>query len=218
LLYYKKALAIEPNDVATSLQIAKAIVDGAVWDTAAANRVPKADTATLNRMRAAFAQKIDSAKPYLKPGLTSSDSSQRIAASVIMLTAGSKLVQQAQAPSHAYPWLDSLLSIIGYQPRTASDTVGPKQQIRINASFWYGISALPALSKPFNDVRTMKGSSTVKCGAARDLFERVTRTKTALQIGRRIHPPTADQMLGYVTQYERTKPQFQAAFKCKPEL
>ncbi len=218
LLYYKKALAIEPNDVATSLQIAKAIVDAAVWDTAAANRVPKADTATLNRMRAAFAQKIDSAKPYLKPGLTSSDSSQRIAASVIMLTAGSKLVQQAQAPSHAYPWLDSLLSIIGYQPRTASDTVGPKQQIRINASFWYGISSLPALSKPFNDVRTMKGSSTVKCGAARDLFERVTRTKTALQIGRRIHPPTADQMLGYVTQYERTKPQFQAAFKCKPEL
>ena len=218
IAYYKKALVLEPNDVATSLQIAKMIVEAAVWDTAAANRVPKADTATLNRMRAAFAQKIDSAKPYLKPGLTSSDSSQRIAASVIMLTAGSKLVQQAQAPSHAYPWLDSLLSIIGYQPRTASDTVGPKQQIRINASFWYGISSLPALSKPFNDVRTMKGSSTVKCGAARDLFERVTRTKTALQIGRRIHPPTADQMLGYVTQYERTKPQFQAAFKCKPEL
>lgn len=218
LIYYKKALAIEPNDVATSLQVAKAIVDGAVWDTAVANHIPKIDSVRLNGMRAAFAQKIDSAKPYLRPGLSSSDSTQRLAASVIMLTAGSKLVQQAQASSYAYPWLDSLLSIIGYQPRTPSDTVGPKHQIRINASFWYGISALPTLSKPFNEVRTMKGSSAVKCKAARDLFDRVSRIGTALQIGRRVHPPTADQMSGYVTQYERTKPQFQAAFKCSPAL
>jgi hypothetical protein len=33
-----------------------------------------------------------------------------------------------------------------------------------------------------------------------------------------VHPPTADQMLGFVGQYEKAKPSVQAAFKCKPPL
>jgi hypothetical protein len=50
------------------------------------------------------------------------------------------------------------------------------------------------------------------------VFDRLTRTKTALTLGRRVHPPTADQMLGFVRQYEQAKPQVQKAFKCKPPL
>src|SRR5437016_12853000 len=68
LVYYKKALTVEPNDVGTSLQIAKALVEAATWDTAMANRL-KSDTAALSRARVAFAQKVDSARTYLKPGL-----------------------------------------------------------------------------------------------------------------------------------------------------
>jgi predicted Zn-dependent protease len=56
------ALKIEPNDVPTSLQIAQAMVDRAALDTAG---VPRGDTATLNRRRAAFAMKLDSTKTYL---------------------------------------------------------------------------------------------------------------------------------------------------------
>ena len=215
LIYYKKALAIDPNDVATSLQIAKTMVDAAVWDTSTAGKPPKADTAAWTRIRVPFVAKIDSAMPYLRPGLSSSDSTQRLAASVIMLTGGSKLAQ-AQAYPASYRWLDSLLSIIGYQPRTPSDTVGPKHQVRINASFWYGLSSVLTLNPVYQDMTKAKGAA--RCPAAHGVFDRLERTKSALQLGRRVHPPTADQMLGFVAQYEKAKPSVQAAFKCKPPL
>ena len=214
LVYYKKALAVDPNDVGTSLQIAKAIVDVVVWDTAMANRL-KGDTAGLNRARAAFAQKLDSARSYLRPGLSSPDSTQRLAASVIMLTAGSKLAQAGAYPA-AYNWLDSLLTIIGPTPRTPADTLGPKHQVRINASFWYGLSSVLTLNGPYQQMTKAKGAS--RCVEAHAVFDRLTRTKTALLLGRRVHPPTADQMLGFVAQYEKAKPSVQAAFKCKPAL
>lgn len=214
LVYFKKALAANTNDVGTSLQIAKTLVDAAVWDTAAATRT-KADTAALNRARAAFAQRVDSARPYLRPGLASSDSTQRLAAAVIMLTAGSKIAQAGAYPA-AYKWLDSLLTIVGATPRTPADTLGPKHQVRINASFWYGLSSILTLSGPYQEMTKAKGAN--RCTEAHVVFDRLARTKGALLLGRRVHPPTADQMLGFVAQYEKAKPNVQAAFKCKPAL
>ena len=212
LVYYKKALALEPNDVGTSLQIGKQIIDAAVWDTAAAKRL-KSDTAALNRLRAAFAAKVDSARPFLRPGLNSPDSTQRLAASVIILTGGSKIAQ-AGAYDAAYRWLDTLLTILA--SKNAADTLGPKQQVRINASFWYGLSSVLTLNGPYQEMTKAKGAA--RCPDARAVFDRLARTKTALLLGRRVHPPTADQMLGFVAQYEKAKPSVQAAFKCKPPL
>ena len=203
------ALKIDPKDVSTSLQIAQILVDRAVLDTAGAGK----DTAALNRRRAAFAQKVDSAKPYLAPGLNSSDSTQRLAASVIMLTAGSKLAQ-AGAYNYAYPWLDTLLTIIA--PKNAADTAGPRQQIRVNASFWYGLSSVLTLNGPYQDMTKAKGAE--RCPKARAVFDRLTRTKNALTLGTRVHPPTAKQMLGFVDQYEKAKPQVQKAYKCSPPI
>jgi len=208
LAYYKKALAMEPNDVGTSLQIAKIMIERAVWDTAGSR-----DTAATRPRRAAFAQRVDSARPYLRPGLSSPDSTQRLAASVIMLTGGSKLAQ-AGAYDRAYPWLDSLLQVVA--PRSSADTLGPKQQVRINASFWYGLSSVLTLNGPYQDMTKAKGND--RCPKGRAVFDRLTRTKTALQLGRRVHPPTADQMLGFVAQYEKAKPSVQRAFKCSPPL
>jgi len=208
MVYYKKALALEPNDAGTSLQIAKAIVDAAVWDTTG-----QRDTVAVKPRRAAFVAKIDASKPYLKPGLTSADSTQRLAAAVIMLTGGSKLAQ-AGAYGAAYPWLDSLLTLIA--PRNPADSLGPKQQVRINASFWYGLSSVLTLNAPYQEMTKAKGAS--RCPQAHAVFDRLTRTKSALLLGRRVHPPTADQMLGFVAQYERAKPSVQNAFKCKPPL
>ena len=213
LAYYKRALAREPNDAATSLQIAKTIIDAAVWDTAAANRIPKTDTAALNKLRAPFVQKIDSAKPYLRPGLTASDTMQRLAADVIMLTAGSKIAQAGAYPA-AYAWLDSLLMLVA--PRNGADTLGPKQQIRINASFWYGISSVFTLTAPYGEVQHAKGKA--RCPTARSFFDRLARTKSALQLGKRVSPVFAEQMLGYVAQYEKAKASVQGAYKCQPPL
>ncbi len=210
LVYYKKALAVNTNDVGTSLQIAKVMVDAAVWDTTG-----QKDTVAVKPRRAAFVAKLDSAKLYLRPGLSSPDSTQRLAAAVIMLTAASKLGQAAAFPA-VYSWTDSLLTMIGFAPRNAADTLGPKHQIRINASFWYGVSSVLTLSGPYQEMTKAKGAA--RCPQARAVFDRVTRTKAALLLGRRVSPPFADQMLGYAVQYEKAKQSVQAAYKCKPPL
>jgi Tfp pilus assembly protein PilF len=213
LVYYKKALAIDANDVATSLQIAKILIDRAVFDTAGAKGIPRADTAGARRFREPFVQKVDSARPYLRPGLNAPDSTQRLAAAVITLTGGSKLAQ-AQAYDAGYVWLDTLLQVV--TPRNAADTLGPKQQVRVNASFWYGLSSVLTLQRPYKEMTEKKGAA--RCPAAREVFDRLTRTRNALTLGRRVHPPTADQMLGFVRQYDAAKPQVQKAFKCSPAL
>ena len=215
IVWYKKALAADANDVATSLQIAKILIDRAVYDTALARRLREAkDTVGLRRLQEAFAIRVDSARPYLRPGLNAPDSTQRLAAAVIMLTGGSKIAQ-AQAYPGAYPWLDTLLQVVA--PRNSADTVGPKQQVRVNASFWFGLSSVLTLNGVYQDMANEK-KKPLQCPKARAVFDRVSRSKSALQLGRRVHPPTADQMLGFVGQYEKSKQSVQRAFKCAPPL
>ena len=214
LVYYKKALAIDPNDVSTSLQIAKLMIDRAVYDTLKARQLRESkDSIALRQLQQAFAARVDSARPLLRAGLVSADSMQRLAASVIMLTGGSKLAQ-AQAYDHAYIWLDTLLQVVA--PKSPSDTLGPRFQVRLNASFWYGLSSVLTLAKPYKEMTEAKGAA--RCPLARAVFERLGRTKAALQLGRRVHPPTADQMLNFVAQYEKAKPSVQRSFKCSPPL
>jgi tetratricopeptide (TPR) repeat protein len=207
LVVYRDALRRDPSDVATSLQVAKAIIDRAVWDTAGTK-----DTAATRPRRTAFAALVDSARPFLRPGLVSSDSSQRLAAAVIMLTGGSKLAQAA-AYDAAYVWLDTLLTVV--TPRTPTDTVGPRHQVRKNASFWYGLASVLTLNKPYQDMTKLKSNDPSRCEVAKGIFDRLTKTKAALRLGRSVHPPTADQMMGFADQYERAKPQVVRAFKCR---
>ena len=212
LAYYKKALAIEPNDVSTSLQIAKTLIDRAVFDTTQARMLrERKDSIGLRTLQQSFAVRVDSARPFLRPGLASSDSTQRLAASVIMLTGGSKLAQAA-AYDHAYNWLDSLLQVVA--PKSASDTLGPRFQVRVNGSFWYGLSSVLTLNKPYQEVSKLKPQDRDRCERAKALYDRIMRTKAGLTLGRRVHPPTADQMLGFVAQYEKAIPQVRRAFKC----
>ena len=209
---YKQSLAIDSTNLGVTLLVAKAIVDGAVWDTTAFRG---ADSVGKARMREAFATTLSPARPYIDRVLVTGDSTQKLNAAVILLTGGSKL-GQAGAYDPAYDWLDKLLTSI--PPRTPGDTLGPRQQIRINASFWWGLSSVLTFAKPYKDMSQVKGSTAVKCAAARDVFGRLTRTRSALELGRRVHPPTVNQMLGFVSQYERAKAQVQAAFKCSPPL
>src|SRR5207244_12233607 len=170
----KQALKLDRTDVKGSLLVARAIVEGTTYDTAQANRL-KSDTAALRALRSAFADRIDSAKAYLAPAVSSSDSTDRLSAAVFMLTAGSKLAQ-AGAYDRAYPWLDQLLQLVA--PRTPADTVGPRQQIRLQASFWYGVSAVASLSGPWTDM-----TKTKSCSDAKAIMDRLAAAHDALSLG-----------------------------------
>ncbi len=203
---YKQSLKLDPTDVKASLLVARGIVEGTTYDTAQANKL-KGDTAALRALRSAFADRIDSAKAYLAPALTSPDSSDRLSAAVFMLTAGSKLAQ-AGAYDRAYPWLDQLLQLVA--SRSPADTLGPRQQIRLQASFWYGVSSVASLSGPWKEM-----TNTKSCDKAKQINDRIARTKEALTFGARVHPPTAKTMLENVAKFEAVMPQVKKQFKCK---
>jgi tetratricopeptide (TPR) repeat protein len=214
LAVYKKTLALEQgNDVPLSLLIAKTIVDHAQYDTAQARILQaRKDSFALRALQQAFGEKVDSARPYLHPGLVSSDTAQKLTAAVLMLTGGSKIAQ-ANAYDRSYIWLDTLLQVVA--PRSSSDTTGPRFQVRVNASFWWGLSSILTLGPVYQAMTQLKASDRLRCDKAKAVFDRLDRTKAALTLGRRVHPPTADQMLGFVAQYDKARAQVRAAFKCR---
>jgi Tfp pilus assembly protein PilF len=203
---YKQAIALDPNDVKGALLIAKGIVDGAVYDTARANRL-KPDTAALRQFRNAYGDRVDSAKTYLERALAASDSGLRLTADVISLTAGSKLAQ-AGAYDRGYAWLDRLLDRVA--PRTPADTVGPRQQIRVQASFWYGLASFQTLNAAYHTMAQSKN-----CEQAKQVHDRIERTKTALGLGSRVSAAVTAQLQKGIAQYETAMKQVHTAFKCR---
>ncbi len=203
---YKQSLKLDPTDIKGSLLVARAIVEGTIYDTAQANKL-KPDTAALHKFRNAFADRVDSAKAYLAPALSSADSSDRLSAAVFMLTGGSRLAQ-AGAYDRAYPWLEQLLQVVA--PRTPADTVGPRQQIRVQASFWYGVSSVGPLFAQYSVMVKSKN-----CGEAKAVNDWLLRAKDALVVGARVHPPTANAMLQNLGKLETIMPQVKKQFKCK---
>jgi tetratricopeptide (TPR) repeat protein len=201
----RQAFAADPTDANASLLVAKALVDRAVYDTGAAKRA-KGDTAELRRLRGAFAASLDSSRTYLAKAVASTDSLQRLSAAVILLTGGSKLAQ-AQAYERAYEWLDQSLQIVA--PRTAADTTGPRAQVRVQASFWFGIASVASLSAPYGEMVKSK-----KCGDAKTIQDRINRTKDALVLGARLQPTFTNTMLQNLAKFEAVMPQVKKQFKC----
>ncbi len=200
---YRQVLAANPNDVQTSLLVAKTIVDNAVWDTAAARRAGK-DTAALHRLREPFAAKINPARPLLGPGYAASDSGLKLTAFVVGLSGGSKLAQ-AGAYDDAYVWLDQLLNEMG--PAGGS---GPKEQIRTQASFWFGLSSAITLQGPYKHMLDAKS-----CEEAKTINERINRGIAAIDFGGRVAPNVAVQMRGIYGQYAANMPKVKQFLKCK---
>jgi tetratricopeptide (TPR) repeat protein len=202
---YQQALAADPSRVNTALLIAKAIVDGATYDTAHAPA--KSDTSALRAYRNAFADKLDAARSYIAKAAASPDTNLRISAAVILLNGGSKLAQQAQAYDRALPWLEQALELVA--PRTPADTVGPRQQIRVQASFWYGVSSVASLAAPYAAMVKSKD-----CREAKAINDRIARTRAALELGARVSPAFVNTMLQNVAKFEAVMPQVKKQFKC----
>jgi tetratricopeptide (TPR) repeat protein len=203
---YRASLALDPNDINGSLLVAKTIVDRSVYDTVQANRLKK-DSVALQNLRTAFADRLDTAKTYLVRPVATGDSAQKITAAVIYLTGGSKLAQ-AGAYDRAYPWLEQSLKLVA--PRTPGDTVGPRQQIRVQASFWYGVSSVQPLFREYGVMVKSKS-----CTQAKAVNDWMVRTKDALVLGGRVHPPTATSMLQNIAKLEGIMPQVKKQFQCK---
>jgi tetratricopeptide (TPR) repeat protein len=205
LAAYRQLLALDPSDAKAPLLVAKAIVDQAVYDTAAANRL-KGDTARLRGFRTAFADRLDTARAYLGRAMASPDTSQQLNAAVILLTGGSKLAQ-AGAYDRAYAWLDEALRIVN--PRSAADTGGPRQQVRVQASFWFGIASVASLQEPYRQMVASKS-----CVDAKAINSRLDRTRGALILGSRVSPNFANTMLQNLAKFEAVMPQVKKQFKC----
>ena len=201
---YRQSLALNPSNIATSLLVAEFIVNHAPWDTAV---YAHADTATRPRLRTQLADRVDSAMPYLKPALAAPDTSAyRLKAMLIMLTAGQK-ISQAQAYDRAFPWLDQLLTLDA--SANAADTLGPRQQIRVPASFWFGLASIQTLGGPFQKMIHDKS-----CSQAKPINEQLVKTRGALLLGRRVSPQLVDQLLTGLGKYEAVMPQVKKAYKC----
>src|SRR5207245_406336 len=110
-----------------------------------------------------------------------SDSTVRFNAALIMLQAGSKIAQVG-AYDRAYPWLDQLLQVVA--PRTPADTVGPRKQVRVQASFWYGLASTYSLPGPYSDMVTSERGADPRWAAG---SSPVSPAGTRLA-GRRIRP------------------------------
>ena len=194
--------------------MAKAIVDASAIDSNAV-KACRGDTACVSTVRMRLADHIDSVKTYLDRGLAAPDSGLRLNATVIMLTAGSKLAQ-AQAYGRAYPWLDQTLTLVA--PRTPADTTGPRQQIRTQTSFWFGVSSTLSLAGPYGDmvklINDKNAPQARKCDAAKAINDRIQRTKDALIRGGRVAPRFAQQMLDLLGRYEDQLPNVKRAAKC----
>ena len=202
----KQALALDPGNVTTALLIAKTVVDGTAYDTAAANRL-KGDTAQLRVLRAAFAERLDTARAYLERAAMSTDTSAQINAAAILRAGGEKLIR-AGVPDRAGPWLERTLALTA--PRTPGDTVGVRQAIRVNASFWYGLAAMSGLPAGYQAMTKAKS-----CADAKSFNDQLARIRATLTLGRSVHPPTVDNTLQTLAKFEAVMPQVKKQFHCK---
>ena len=203
---YKQALALDASDMSSALLIAKTMVDGATFDTAQATKL-KSDTAGLHRFRTAFADQLDSARGYLERAAASPDSNVHVNAAAIMRTAGEKLVR-AGAGDRAAWWLHQTLTLL--KPRTPSDSVGVRQAIRVNASFWFGLASMSSLPAEYTTMTKSKN-----CSEAKAFIDRLDEVRSALTTGRSVHAPTVDNMLQSLAKFDAAMTSVKKAFKCR---
>src|SRR3989442_3310811 len=177
---YKNVIAIDPNDLPSYLAVGQAALAAGVYDTAKARQLQTAkDTVGLLALRRAFVEPLDTARVYVTRALALSDSALKrdslaivrgsgrvdtarayqarvsengtlkLNAAVILLQGGSK-VAQAGAYDRAYPWLDQTLQLVS--PSTPAGTLGPRPQIRVQASFLDGLASVAALSAAYGRI------------------------------------------------------------------
>ncbi len=90
-----------------------------------------------------------------------------------------------------------------------ADTLGVRQALRTNASFWYGLAAMSSLPAEYQAMTKSK-----KCTEAKAFNERLERVRAAFMVGRSVHAPTVDNMLQTLDKFTKAMESVRKAFKC----
>jgi tetratricopeptide (TPR) repeat protein len=206
---YTKVIQLDPSDLGSTLLVAKAIIEGAAWDTAVANQLQRSkDTVQLAALRTPFANRLDSALVYLNRVRTAPDTALRLNAYVIQLTGVAKLAQAQVSGDRVYAWVNPLLQDL--TPRSPADTVGPRMALRVQASFYF---LVPQLQRVAADYRPMTTSKS--CARAKEVYDEHQRLKAALVLARRVSPPYVAQLQPTVTQLDQAFVSVKQSFKCR---
>jgi tetratricopeptide (TPR) repeat protein len=182
---YDRILQRDPQDVTSMLAAAQALLDNAPIDS-----VTPLDTTRLNAGKAYLDRLVASTR----------DTSLLLNASVRYAQTGIALMQRAQRPNLAIPWLEA----------TIATDVG-NGRLAEQASFFLGIALLPGVYQLDEQARAAES-----CRLVNEEAQRIARAKTLLTRGRNVAPQAADQYLEQYNSLERDRiPQLRAAFKCQ---
>ena len=185
------------ESAAAGVRLANAIVDNAVWDTVAGGPCPEGDAVCLQTHRDALVSKIAPARAYLTAGFASHDSTVWLMTASVALSGGKRLAQAGAYPE-AFEWLDQLLTELARD--SSGHFIAQKQQIRPEASLWFGITDALSLQGPYK--RLAESRSCVEVKTLRDLIrDRIRRGVEALGAGRSVAPGVTDQMGNILRQY-----------------
>ena len=199
--------ASDDSTVAADIRRARAIVDSAVWDTASATPCTRQrDTVCLRKLRDVFVPRIASARVYLAAGFASHDSTVWLMTALVAESGGTKLAK-AGAYDQAYEWLDQLMIELARESSTY--LISQTQQIRVQASFWFGVADAVTLQVPYRQMVESK-SCIIK-----DLVKRrIQRGLDALEVGASVAPAVASQMRNILLQYSSNMPKVSPTFAC----
>lgn len=111
---------------------------------------------------------------------------------------GSELVQKRVSFSLGAQWLEQ---VVKYDVRN---------QLTTQAKFFLGLAYFFPLPDFDAQLRAKKS-----CPMVAEEEATIAKAKDALTAGASVSPPTANQLLGYIAQFEKLVPQYRQAFKCK---
>ncbi len=186
---YERISQLEPTDIASLLQIGEIVLAGVTIDTA----VPL-DTARLRRVDSLLTRVI--ALRTTSSGAPA-DTNVWLNVAFRYFQPGSQMVQKRVNFPLGTLWLERAVK---YDVR---------QQLTQQANFFLGLGYFFQLSEL--DARLREAKS---CDLVAREAEMVAKAKAAMTAGASLQQGTANQILGYIGQYEGLIPQYRQSFKC----
>lgn len=196
------------TDTAAAVRLAKTMVDNAVWDTT--GECPRdRDTVCLIR-RDAFVSQIAPARAYLSAGFASHDSTVWLMTTSVALSGGTKLAKAGAYPQ-GFEWLDQLLTELARD--SSRHSISQNQQVREQASFWFGVTDALSLQEPFRRLAASRSCNEVKT-LNHQIAERIARGLEALDVGQSVAAGVAGQMRSILIQYKSNLPKVTPVIHC----
>ncbi len=190
LVVNRRIAELDRTDIRPLLGMAQVYTDRVKIDST----VPL-DTTTLNRVDSLL-QRVIAMKSTA--GGQPADTTVWMNVAVMYFKPGSELVQKRVSFPLGTRWLER---VVKYDVRN---------QLTTQAKFFLGLAYFFPLPDFDAQLRAKKS-----CAMVAEEEQTIAKAKEALTAGASVSPQTANQLLGYVAQFEKLVPQYKAAFKCK---